>query len=301
MEVAEGVEIRSRDVIPYVLLKWDTARDTNWTVPDPQLFHDLVNRVESRVMEQNLKCGDVLKWSNLWGKVGLLGISAKDHDQLTAFREVIEKQVTGTTKFSIYPRDALEKKGNVSVLLREAHRGLDVTQLPRAIFRRTRALKGGLKVTHVKYYREGDRSRAGASKKDWRLVLLQGDATFMTSLEKFEPEHRFWVGSDRIIIRGGERRAPSTGRQQQHQQGGQRSQIGTQRQQQDQQQQRQQRLDQSSRGRSGNRTYDREFPGTSTGPSSSSRRNNEAGSRSTGAIRGAPVWGEASGSRGWSN
>ena len=209
MEVAEGVQIRSRDIVSYVLLKWDSTTDTNWSVPDPQLFHDLVNRVESRPMELKLRCGDVLKWSNLWGKVGLLGLSIKDRDLLTEFRELVERQVTGTMKFSIYPRDALEKKGNVSVLLRETYRGLDVTQLPRSIFRRTRALRGGLKVTHVKYYGDEERSRTGASKKGWRLVLLQGDSTFMDSLEQFEPEHRFWVGSDRIIIRGGVRKNPS--------------------------------------------------------------------------------------------
>ena len=81
-------------------------------------------------MEQKLKCGDVLRWTNLWGKVGLMGLSVKDRDMLRDFRELVEKQVTGTTKFSIYPRDALEQKGNVSVLLRETYRGLDVTQLP---------------------------------------------------------------------------------------------------------------------------------------------------------------------------
>ena len=113
MEVVEGTEIRSKDVIPFVVLQWDSSKDTNWTVPEPQLFHDLVNRVESRVMELGLKCGDVLKWSNMWGKVGLLGLSARDRDMITSFRELIEKQVTGTIKFSIYPRDALEKKGNV--------------------------------------------------------------------------------------------------------------------------------------------------------------------------------------------
>ena len=317
MEVAEGVEIRSRDIIPYVVLQWDSEKDTNWTVPDPQLFHDLVNRVESRVMEENLKCGDVLKWSNLWGKVGLLGLSAKDHDQLTAFREVIERQVTGTTKFSIYPRDALEKKGNVSVLLREAHRGLDVKQLPRAIFRRTRALKGGLKVRHVKYYREGERSRAGASKKDWRLVLLQGDAAFMSSLEKFEPEHRFWVGSDRIIIRGGERRAPPGGQQRSGGQRGSGGRPGQQQQQQHQhqhqqhhrplqgqdrrqQQQQQHQHNQSTRGRSDGTNYERDYP-SSGGLGGSGGMGSGTRSRSAGGIRGNPVWGESPSTHGRGN
>ena len=33
MEVVEGSEVRSREIIPYVLLKWDSDIDSNWTVP----------------------------------------------------------------------------------------------------------------------------------------------------------------------------------------------------------------------------------------------------------------------------
>ena len=311
MEVTEGVQIRSRDVVSYVLLKWDSTVDRNWTVPDPQLFHDLVNRVESRVMELKLQCGDVLKWTNLWGKVGLLGLSIKNHALLTEFRELIEKQMTGTIKFSIYPRDALEKKGNVSVLLRETYRGLDVTQLPRSIFRRTRQLRGGLKVTHVKHYGDHERSRTGAPKKGWRLVLLQGDEEFMHSLEKFEPEHRFWVGSDRIIIRGGKRKAPAgnntTGPQRpilgnpgRHATAGSRQLQwqGLEQQQQQSGQRQQQQHNTSHRGRSGTRENDRELPGSSGG--GASRRGTGAGSRSADARGGVPVWGEAPHTRGGS-
>ena len=332
MEVVEGAEIRSRDVISFVLMKWDSSVDTNWTVPEPQLFHDLVNRVEDRANELRLKCGDVLKWSSLWGKVGLLGLSIKDRDLLIEFRELVEKQVTGSIKFSIYPRDALEKKGNVSVLLRETYRGLDVKLLPRSIFRRNRALRGGLKVTHIKHYGDAERSRAGASKKGWRLVLLQGDATFMESLERFEPEHRFWVGSDRIIIRGGNRKTPSSKRQsssdqggpgpvpagqqqqqqqhpkrrdpQQHQQpwGGQQQQQqswGGQRQLPDRHQQ---QLNASGRGGGSSREHNRTFPNDTSRMSGTGRgRGAGTGSRSGDINRGAPVWGEVPHAHGANN
>ena len=123
-------------------------------------------------------------------------------------------------------------------------------------------------------------------------MLLQGDAAFMESLEQFEPEHRFWVGSDRIIIRGGNRKAPASS-------GGARE-FGRQQQQHNHQPQGQgQRQQQGrfNRGRNDTRAYDRDFPpGNNTNMNNTTmnnRRGNGTGSRSVGATRGAPVWGEA--------
>ena len=66
IEVADD-EIRSKDAIAFVVLKWDTAVDPNWTVPDPFLFHDLLNRVTCDILEEELPCGQVRKWTNMWG------------------------------------------------------------------------------------------------------------------------------------------------------------------------------------------------------------------------------------------
>ena len=162
-----------------------------------------------------------MKWTNQWGKVGIIGLAPKTTELLNNFRAAVEQQIVGTTRFTIFPKDGLEKNGCVSVLLRECYRQFNVRILPREILRRTRALRGALKVTHTKNYKPEDRSRAGASKEGWRLILLQGNAEFMASLEAFEEEHRFPVGSDRIIIRGGKRKpAPPRGqaKQDQHQQ-----------------------------------------------------------------------------------
>ena len=262
-------EIRTRDVVSYVVLKWDTRIDPNWTVPDPPIFHDLVNRVMSFIREEDLACGSVLKWTNLWGKVGLLGLSARDTALLTEYREVLESQYMGSTKFTIFPRDGLERKGCLSILLRECYRHFNIAQLPKELLRRSKKLRGGLKVTHTKTYKAGDRSRNGASKEGWTLVLLQGTKEFMSSLEQFEEDHRFPLGSDRVIVRGGKRR-PGQG------------------------QSRPQRQDQrqSHSNRTGkNKTYDRDYPNNNK-DNSSSRRGDEQGT--SGTARGssnASTWG----------
>ena len=140
-------------------------------------------------MRDDLPCGKIFKWSNLWGKVGLLGLASKNNRLLADFRNLVETQVKGKIHFSIYPRDGLEKKGNVSVLLRETYRDFDINVLAKTILRRTRQLRGGLRVTHVKEYGDRERSRAGASKAGWRLVLLQGTPEFMSSLEQLSLIH----------------------------------------------------------------------------------------------------------------
>ena len=116
---------------------------------------------------------------------------------------MIEAQKLGPIKFTIFPKEALDRRGNLSVLLRENFRAYKVECLPRAILTNTRSLKGGLKVTHWKAYPDTARSRAGASKKGWRLVLLQGCPELMESIKRFDVDYKFSVGSGHVIIRGG--------------------------------------------------------------------------------------------------
>ena len=64
----------------------------------------------------------------------------------------------------------------------------------------------------MKTYSESDRSRAGASKKGWRLVYLQGCPVFMESLKQYEHDYKFPVGCGQILIRGGSGRPKSLAR-----------------------------------------------------------------------------------------
>ena len=283
----QGAQVTAKEVIPFVLLKFNPDTDKHWTVPELKIFHDLLNRVEGEIMVNNLECGDAYKWANQWGRVGLLGLSPKNIDHINEYRTVVESQLLGQTRFTIFPKDGLERKGTVSVLLREHFRSFKVEWLPMAIMKRNKKLKGGLRLTHTKMYADTDVSRAGACKKGWRLALLQGCHKFMKSLEQFDQEHRFPVGSSHVIIRGGANRPKGSGPGQSRQDRG-RAPTMTGRGKDDRAKSREQ---QQSRGRgeknqSGN--YDRSYPpgglvamgsgrGTgsvpNTGPSSKGRGN----------------------------
>ena len=109
----------------------------------------------------------------------------------------------------------MDKRRSVSILLLDNFRSLEPRLLPEILFARNKGLGGALKVTHVKTYGREETSRAGQSKKGWRLILLQGCANFMKSLESFEEDHKFTIGSSFVYIRGGVRRPRQHSRNQQ--------------------------------------------------------------------------------------
>ena len=203
IDVTRSAQLRVKDVVPFIVLKYNPDTDKNWTIPEPQIFSDLINRIESTIVHERLACGSAYRWANLWGRVGLLGLASRDKERMNSYRKLVEDQFCGNTRFTLFPKDALEKKGTVSVLLRAPFRDFDYRVLAQSLLNRTRQLRGALRVTHVKTYSKDDYSRSGACKHGWRLLLLQGSAEFMSSLEQFGQEYRFPLGAGHVIIRGG--------------------------------------------------------------------------------------------------
>jgi hypothetical protein len=77
------------------------------------------------------------------------------------------------------------------------------------LFYRNYGLAGKLKISHFKKFKENEKSKAGVSKKSWRLIKLVGDAEFTESIYNFRDNHKFQLGSSYVQIRGGNRR-PAT-------------------------------------------------------------------------------------------
>ena len=173
IDLGNGGTMKIAEIIPFIVLKYDPMTDKNWTIPDPDLYWILINRVTNAAMERDNTAGDAYRWATLWGKVGLIGLASRDLTALNGYRKLVEEQVSGNTRFTLYPKDALEKRANLSVLLRENYIGFNIKWLAKAIMMRSR-MKGGLRVTHIKTYQDSDVTRNGVSKMGWRLVLLQG-------------------------------------------------------------------------------------------------------------------------------
>ena len=203
VNVDNGLRISAKEVVQFVVLKYDSEVDTDWTVPDPTIFRDLLGLVDTESLECDHPCKKAFRWGNLWGRVGLVGLSTANMDHIIQYRKTVENQILRNTRFTLFPRGALEKKGNLTVLLREGFRTFDVTYLPKAILLRSPLLRGGLRVTHIKHYADDEYSRTGACKAGWRLVLLQGCTVFMESLKNYDQDHKFPLASGHVLLRGG--------------------------------------------------------------------------------------------------
>ena len=220
IDIRSGSQVRTRDVVQFVLLarpRRDSDRRptsstvaTDWFVPDTADFHDLINRAESTMIEQNLQCFKARKWSNFWGKVGLLGLSPKNTQHLHQYRSAVEASPTRDLTFTLFPREAVENRGSISLVLRDQFRSLSAKCVPASLFSLNRGLRGNLRVTHSKAYSSNDKTRTGISKAGWRLLLLQGCPEFMRSLEQYDEDERFSLGSGYVYIRGGVRKPKSS-------------------------------------------------------------------------------------------
>ena len=203
MDIPQKIQIRSREVIAFVIIKYNPETDNTWTIPEPMVYSDLLNRVEGQIWEDRNPCSSAYRWANLWGKVGLLGLAPTNKEHINEYRRIIEQQELGCTRSSMVPKDALDSKGNVSVLLRLPFRSFKREWLASSILNRTRGLMGSLRVTHSKTYTHKDFTRNGTCKDGWRLFLLQGCPTFMDALSKYGHDYRFPLGCGHVLIRGG--------------------------------------------------------------------------------------------------
>ena len=255
IDIGPGGQIRVTDVVSFVVLKFDEKVDKDWTLPSPGLFQELLARVACVCLEYDIACYRAYKWGTLWGKVGLLGLSSNSLKDIQEYRIVIEDQIFRGIRFTLFPKEALEKRGNLTVLLRENLSTFNTHWLPKAILIRSR-MRGGLRLTHIKHFTKEDRTRDGASKEGWRLAMLQGCPEFMEELRKFDQEHRFPIGAGHVVIRGGAGRPKGTiERVRGSRAGKQRHQKHQSDEDQPRQQQRPER-----RRNDDNRTYDRNFP-----------------------------------------
>ena len=98
-----------------------------------------------------------------------MDLSPKHKEQMDDYRSVVEGLSSDKYDFTLFPKDAVQAGGSVSILLREQFCFYDPTCLPAALFRRNKGLRGALRVTHQKAYKDTDKTRAGQSKKGVRV------------------------------------------------------------------------------------------------------------------------------------
>ena len=201
------VNVKSRGTIQFVILarSGHLAHDA-WDTPKLDMVRDFASHLLCTIAELKLEFGTILRWTNPWGNVAVMGLDSTNLDMLQKFRTFFTTLRFSHHYFNTFPKDALTSSLGLYIMLKSDLREFKEEYLAEALFARNQ-LFGVLETLEAETYTASDTTRAGVSKNGWRNVLLQGDEDFLASLSNFPALHWFNIGPASVQIHGGERRA----------------------------------------------------------------------------------------------
>ena len=201
------VNVKAKGVIQFVILvRNGHLKKEAWDTPKIETARDFASYLLCTIAELKLEFGTVLRWTNAWGNVAVMGLDSSDLDMLQKFRTFFTSLRYVHQYFNTFPKDALTNNFSLSILLRSDLREFREDYLAEALFARNN-LVGILETLQAESFTASDTTRAGVSKKGWRNVTLEGDADFFHSLSTFTANHWFNIGPGTVQIHGGDRRA----------------------------------------------------------------------------------------------
>ena len=205
--MAGMVSVKSRGVVQFVILarSGHVAHDA-WDTPKLDMVRDFASFLLCTIADLKLEFGTILRWTNPWGNVVVMGLDTADLDMLQRFRTFFTTLRFSHHYFNTFPKDAMTSSLGISVMLKNDLRQFKEEFLAEALFARNK-LFGVLETVEAETYTASDTTRAGVSKNGWRNVILEGDETFLASLADFPAMHWFNIGPASVQIHGGERRA----------------------------------------------------------------------------------------------
>ena len=205
--LAGKVTVKSRGVVQFIILaRSEHAAPDAWDTPKIDLVRDFASFLLCTIADLKLEFGTILRWTNPWGNVVVMGLDTADLDLLQKFRTFFTTLRFAQHYFNTFPKDAMTSSLGISVMLKNDLREFKEEFLTEALFARNN-LFGVLETVEAETYTASDTTRAGVSKNGWRSVLLEGDETFLASLAQFPALHWFNLGPASVQIHGGERRA----------------------------------------------------------------------------------------------
>ena len=186
--------------LQFVLVARD-REDEPWYIPDIQTFADIINLAQTRIFDEDWKFAGVVLDTMNWGGVGVLSLQATCPVRLARWRTLLTTVSHKNAEYNSFPKESLQSRSNqISLLLRDGLRYYQLKYLPRGLLTRN-PLKGKVKVVFSKVYGIKEKTRMGASKYGWRLVIADVDEVFVASLSKFPPGYAFKLGASSVQIR----------------------------------------------------------------------------------------------------
>ena len=121
--------------IQYILLSKSGFKDEDWYIPDRKMFHAAVNWIEILLLTRETELVKTMAWSNMWGKIGLLGLLAEDMKRLTRFRQFVDNElIISDRRFKLYPKEALLRESEITLLLMNDLVSFPYELIPNALF-----------------------------------------------------------------------------------------------------------------------------------------------------------------------
>ena len=107
------------------------------------MFQDFVGHVESALAREWLHLEGVWEWGNAWGETGLLGLHSHDKQKLNELRTLITTKCMQGKEFNTFPKEALVRSPDYTVILKSNMRTLHLDSLVERIIRHNRGVLEG--------------------------------------------------------------------------------------------------------------------------------------------------------------
>ena len=199
--------VRAKAIVQFVLVKRErgTEVDQDWEFASKEEMDDMVAEMENENAKKRNGLSKALEYNNMWGQVPILGLRVRDLLLLDRFRDEIDNFICPINEFTTFPKLGLERKFATTIMLWQNMRKVEIDTLPRSLLDRNPELKGGLKVSRCKTFKDSDKDVRGDSMEGVRLIQIETTKEFRDSLYYYPRSYKFGLGPGRVVIRGGER------------------------------------------------------------------------------------------------
>ena len=205
-ERGQNKKVKIKGVVQFVVVRREHGQDdSGWNFFPKEDFEKIMNKLEVRNSIAKNSHSMALDYSNMWGKIPILGMRANMPKLSKLFRQDIDHLEDPVYQYTTFPRLGLNRTLAITIMLWKNLSEMTLAALPRNLLDRNPDLQGGLRISRCKKFKASDMDVRGHSMEGVRLVQIDTNEEFRRSLYWFPRSYRFGLGSGRVIIRGGDR------------------------------------------------------------------------------------------------
>lgn len=111
--------VKTKGVVQFIILARNGhIKDELWEAPGIDMVRNFASYITCTIAELKLDFGIVLRWTNPWGSVAVMGLDASDLGALLRFRTFCTTLRFQHHYFNTFPKDAMTNNYGLTILLR---------------------------------------------------------------------------------------------------------------------------------------------------------------------------------------